>query len=156
MFGQPWEDHWVLVNRKLADVKRVYPGQSASDRDDVRLKLRLLLESIVHLEDWVANGANDVTDKQCAHFVNSNRDLRLCVDLGNGSKHMVLDKTPRSGKTPPTVGNNVIVSLETQTASYRFYVKSGRKKYDPLKIAIHAVELWREFLKGHGLIQTGD
>jgi hypothetical protein len=78
--------------------------------------------------------------------------LKLCADLANGSKHLVLTSTRTNHVSTGIARNDVNVLLGTGTATHRFYVQSGGTEYDVLDIAEGAVSDWTKFLTDKGLI----
>jgi hypothetical protein len=86
-------------------------------------------------------------------LINGCPELKLCADLANGSKHLVLraDRTRAGDASTTIVRNDVSVFVGTGTSAHHFYVASGGKEYDVLEIAEDSVKEWSRFLSTHGL-----
>ncbi|WP_405717273.1 hypothetical protein OG607_00500 [Streptomyces sp. NBC_01537] len=152
MLGQGWESQWARVGRRLEDVRAVYQG--APGGTDVAVdRVLSFFETVHHLKDWLGNDpASQVTKPHGDKLINDHLVLQLSADLANGSKHLKLTST-RTGDTSTTIArNDVTVFVGTGNSAHRFYVASGGKEYDALQIAEDAVNEWRRFLSGRGLI----
>jgi hypothetical protein len=153
MLGQGWRSQWARVERRLEDVRAVYSGREGGT-DDAVDTTQSFFEAIHHLKDWLGNDlSSGLTKADGDRLIGGSKDLQLCADLANGSKHLKLTSS-RSGDQTTTIGrNDVTISPETGVA-HRFYVQSAGAEYDVLKIADDAVDQWRRFLTARGLISS--
>ena len=112
-----------------------------------------------HLKDWLKadRSVDAVVRKAAEDFVNANVFLKLCADLANGSKHMVLDRFVRverglvlaSGPEVSTYSRQCIDSVPTiDTADGRVLFPAGL-------VAGMCVDAWDEFLGRHGMLAPG-
>ncbi|KUN58413.1 hypothetical protein AQJ54_41835 [Streptomyces griseorubiginosus] len=113
-------------------------------------------ETVHHLKDWLTNDpTSGVTSSQVHSLIDGSPVLKLCADLANGSKHFKLDpqrRTQTGDHSTEIARNDVVVYVGTGTSAHRFYTASGGKEDDVLQIAEQAVNQWRVFLSGRGLI----
>jgi hypothetical protein len=128
----------------------VYAG--APGGTDVAIDAVLtFFEAIHHLKDWLGNDpASGITKAEGKSLIRSSLMLKLCGDLANGSKHLSLTSSWTDDKSTDIARNDVAVLLGTGTSAHRFYVQSGGKEYDVLRIAEAAVAEWAKFLTDRG------
>ncbi len=79
-------------------------------------------------------------------------NLQLSADIANGSKHFSLTATRTGDLGTDIKRNDATVFVGTGRSAHRFYIESGGIAYDVLVVAEGAVDKWRGFLLGHGLI----
>jgi hypothetical protein len=110
-------------------------------------------EAVHHLKDWLRNDpASGITKADGESLIDGSPMLKLCADLANGSKHLVLTTTRTNDKSTGIARNDVTVLLGTGTSTHRFYVQSGGTEHDALDIAEAAVNDWTKFLTDNRLI----
>ena len=146
VLGQGWQTQWARVHRRLNDVRVVYSGR-AGGTDDAMDTVLSFFEAVHHLKDWLMNDqASGITKAAADSLINGSPMLRLCADLANGSKHLVLTGPRTRDKSTGITRNDVNIFVGTGTAAHRFYVQSGGTEYDVIDIAEAAVAEWNEFL----------
>ena len=112
-----------------------------------------------HLKDWLkADPSIDaVVRKRAEDLVNANVFLKLCADLANGSKHMVLGGFVR-------VAPGLVLASGPQVSTYsRKYGDSfptldtadGRVLFPAFLVAGKCVDVWDEFLGRYGMLAPG-
>ena len=143
---------WNRVLRRLDDVRTVYAGREGGT-DSAVDAVQSFFEAIHHLKDWLGNDSSSgMTKADGDSLINGSRNLQLCADLANGSKHLTLTSS-RTGDPSTTIGrNDVNIDLGSGNASHQFYVQSAGAEYDVLQIAEAAVDDWRVFLNTRGLL----
>jgi hypothetical protein len=152
MLGRGWQSQWERVQRRLDDVRAVYTGRPGGT-DAAIDTVQSFFEAVHHLKDWLRNDPSSGISKAAGdELINESLVLRLCADLANGSKHLMLT-TSRSGDLSTTIArNDVTVFVGTGTSAHRFYVASARREYDVLQLAEDATAEWHKFLSSQGLI----
>jgi hypothetical protein len=104
---------------------------------------------------WIDNDPEISLTKQDGDaLINDSNDLAVLADLANGSKHLTLNRPPRSGNPATRISrNDVTVDLsDGGNVRHRFYIASGCKSYDALKLAKDAVQERADFLRKHGTL----
>jgi hypothetical protein len=150
VLGQGWQSHWARVHRRLGDVRAVYAGRQGGTDDAVDTVLSFF-EAVHHLKDWLGNDQlRGVTKADGDSLIDRSKVLRLCADLANGSKHLVLTGSRTGDKSTTIARNDVNIFAGTGTVAHRFYVQSAGREYDVLEIAEAAVAEWAKFLAGQG------
>jgi hypothetical protein len=154
MLGQGWEAQWARVQRRLDRVRDVYAGTPSGGTDAALDEVLSFFEAIHHLKDHLGNDpATKVTLKDGDALIDSSTPLKLSADLANGSKHLVLNRKPRTGDRGTAITrNDATVMLGPGTVAHRFYVESGGIEYDALQIAEDAVAEWAKLLSARALI----
>ena len=137
------------VKRALVNIERVYAGSihevSADDCRDIVLSF---FQNCYHLKDWLKNDANGAFQRFAVEqFVNENRELRLCADICNGSKHLKLTKPPRSNESPRLGAQSVRVDLGAQRSMYSFVIDTTSDQIDALELARECCLLWQQFIE---------
>ncbi len=152
MLNQTWRDHWERVLRRLDDVRAVYrgaPGGTIWATDSVQS----FFEAVHHLKDWTGNDpAIPLTKADGDALINRDTNLQISADIANGSKHFNLTTTRTGDKGTDITRNDATVQLGAGTSAHRFYIQSDGVEYDAIDVAEGAVDAWRTFLSGHGLI----
>lgn len=150
MLGQGWQSQWKRVLTRLAGLRDVYTGRPGGTDEALDTALSFF-ESVHHLKDWLANDpSSGIGEATVESLIRRNSVLRICADLANGSKHLVLTRS-RTGDTSTAIArNDVTIDLGAGTAAHRFYVQSGKKEYDVRDLAEEAVAIWTKFLTNQG------
>jgi hypothetical protein len=139
------------TRRALSRLRDIYSGcrhdrPSEEYRDDVLC----FFQNCYHLKDWLKNDPSRLfrADDVEKH-VNQNRELQLCADLCNGSKHLVLSK-PRSAENPRLGGQSVEIDLGANAIKLRYAVDTDLGPVDVLDLAERCTELWASFIRRSG------
>lgn len=112
-----------------------------------------------HLKDWIEKDDSIIcTKSDLESFLAKNEYLKLCADLCNSSKHLVLNTKGRSQKSPrvgmPEIYTSVGIDSKTLEVipdllrtRYRFYVETDDHEYlDALELASECINAWVNFL----------
>jgi hypothetical protein len=109
-----------------------------------------------HLKDWLqADTAipQEVRDA-VEPYVEGNLWLRLCADLANGSKHMIVDRNPRFDH-PARVEKIGVLDLgfgiSAMPVKPAAVIVIGSDSYSPQHVADRCVAQWNVFLAQDGL-----
>jgi hypothetical protein len=154
MLGQGWEAQWRRVQRRLEDMRDVYAETPSAGTEAAFDSVLSFFEAIHHLRDHLSKDpASGVTFMDGRALIRSSLALKLCADLANASKHLILTKTPWSGDPSTAITrNDANVMLSSGTVAHRFYMESGGRTYDALQVAEDGVAAWTRFLSSRGLI----
>jgi len=142
-------------------VKRYLNKVEDQDRDSTAYDddLWSFFQNCYHLKDWIKNDLDigDGIRKTVEKFVQSNKELRICADLANRSKHLELNEPPREDAKvtsrsvtiyAPTAGSD---SVGTSTCEHTITLGDGSKRI-ALDVARKAVKAWESFLSENKLI----
>ena len=145
-----WRNQFHRLQRWHSRVTRLGPGTSPDEQDI----LYAFFQNCLALRDWLKHsGAVSAVDVD--KFVRSNRELLLCRDLANGTKHYELSS--------PSIDANFFLCREyvppSSAASRsgrdsRPVICSGGTKSDLFDLADTCMELWVEFLAAHSLLRS--
>lgn len=102
-----------------------------------------------HLKDWIKRDPTVPTGTQQAveDWINGNRPLKLCADICNGHKHLVL-KQPRSGESPAfgTLHYGLSLGSGLPVISLKYEVDTTAGPLDAFEIATDCMRAWESFL----------
>jgi hypothetical protein len=103
-----------------------------------------------HIGDWIIQlNIVGVSEKDINAFINAHKELRICADLCNGTKHCVLTKKMRTVRQPHLAGMS-FTSIEMPdqicTIKGKFQILSENEFYDALDIAESCMRLWDDFV----------
>ena len=142
-------------------VKRYLNKIEDQDRDSTAYDddLWSFFQNCYHLKDWIKNDPDigDGIKETVEKFVQSNKELRICADLANRSKHLELDRPPREDAKvtsrsttiyAPVAGSDLV---GTSTCEHIITLGDGRKCM-ALDVARKAVKAWESFLSENKLI----
>ena len=115
-----------------------------------------------HLKDWIEkDNSIACTKSDTESFLAKNEYLKLCADLCNSSKHLVLNTKGRSQKSPrvgvPEIYTSVAIDPKAVKADssllqtrFLFYVETDDHEYiDALELASECINAWANFLIFH-------
>lgn len=150
--GRGWQFQWTRVQWRLDDVRAVYTGREGGTESALDVTLSFF-EAAHHLKDWLGNDpSSGITKADGDSLISRSPMLKLCADLANGSKHLVLTSTRTNDISTGIARNDVNVLLGTGTSAHRFYVQSAGTEHDVIDIAEGAVSDWTKFLTDEGLL----
>jgi len=108
-----------------------------------------------HLKDWIKNDpeVSTTVQQQVEDHINRNRSLKLCADLCNSLKHLVLTKKQRSGEGPAFGKKDYALKLGGGRAriALNYQVDTTGGPVDAFQLASDCVEAWEDFLSARGL-----
>ena len=147
---------WQRVNRlykrfELINNRRKHSIESDNYEDDVYA----FFIFYYHLRDWIKNDPKiNIKQKIIDDFIHKNLDLKICGDICNGIKHLILDK-PKVGKGA-TMKNKIIdlvLSSNTPQINIKYSIDIDGEIQDAFTIATNAINNWRNFLQKNQLSQ---
>lgn len=104
-----------------------------------------------HLKDWIIN--SKTLDTKIVHnFIHSNKDLEICRDLANGSKHLVINK--------PSVSSDIKINKREYSLTIGrgdpeikvTYWIEGIPGVDAFSLATNCYAQWKVFLINQGVL----
>jgi hypothetical protein len=143
--------------KKLNDGKAKEPSSEAN-MDDIYA----FFQNCYHLKDWLRNDPAYTfhSGKEIEEHVNQSRELSICADICNGSKHLSFDpkRGPRSGAEPKfgrKIESETTVSTDGKV-DYRSFamfveVEHAGARLDAFQLATAALESWESLLKKAGV-----
>ena len=155
-----WEKQWARVGRRYKRLEamntpkeHIGPTQDYDDDD-----FHAFFTDCYHLKDWLKNDSTSgVSGREVEDFVAKSSNLKLCGDLANGSKHLLLtnpkiDPKARIGGKLFKVGLQAGGSLrEPTTIAHSYKVEALGKALDGFDLATNCVSEWEAFLKSKSL-----
>jgi hypothetical protein len=113
-------------------------GTDETDQDRLDFYLAFLLNCYA-LRDWFIN-SNAISPADVDSMIRSNAAMRLCRDVCNRSKHLMLNQAPSTEV-------NFSIGREYSTYGNRFFVIALGEKRDLFKVAVACVTFWENFIK---------
>jgi hypothetical protein len=108
-----------------------------------------------HLKDWLKNDStiSAAVQQSVEPHINANRSLRLCADLCNSQKHLVLRRRRRSGENPTFGGKQYGLTLggSSPTIKLTCEIDATGGQIDAFQLATDCIAAWDAFLAANGL-----
>jgi hypothetical protein len=153
----PYREQLERVRRwydRFAAITRGRPHDVVSENyiDDVYA----FFLNCYHLKDWIRNDSSlpSTVQDDCEIWINNSRSLRICADLCNSHKHLVLAKKPRSNEMPvfgeAHFGMSIGPGLPA-AINLRFDVDTTSGREDAFELATDCLAAWKGFLTKHCL-----
>lgn len=161
-----WDEQWNRVLRWHERMRLIEKGVVPTNpidcyQDDVLA----FFVSCYHMKDWLKNDpASGVSAPEVERFVASSRNLKICGDLANGSKHLTI-KRPRIDATTkvtrlvttysPTVTIGPVTAADLAGAkmiSVVYGIRASGRIHDAFAVATRCVGEWDAFLESKGLV----
>ncbi|MGA3085431.1 MAG: hypothetical protein ABSE95_11635 [Thermodesulfobacteriota bacterium] len=105
-----------------------------------------------HLKDWIKNdpGLPENLRDTIKDEAENCSSLKICADLTNRSKHLILDKYIRVDAKIKRI--DTTYDVKKRQTEYRFYVEtSDGNKMDGLSLAFQAVDDWKKIFSKFSL-----
>jgi hypothetical protein len=151
-FDRTWRSQYRRMMRCLAKLHGATPPTNVFIAAEIEDGFMAFFQAAWHLKDWLKadpQSSRHVSDIET--FVNSTPELCLVADLANGTKHLALDRRPRTGDASTgmltmSFGGDPTVGLCASIA-----VTSNGHTHDALGLALSAVNCWELYLASKGL-----
>jgi hypothetical protein len=143
-----WSDQWERVEIGLGRIEAIYAGRSEPEgTKGAAYDVFTFFVNCHHLKDWIKQDStlDPSTRKKAERFVQKSKELKMCADLANRTKHSALTSTRTGDLSTGPSGNDVTVMVGTQEAQHAFRVSSGGVERDALELAHACVDRWRSF-----------
>jgi hypothetical protein len=156
----PWSHHksggWASQFRRMlrwhANLQEVRRARSAEPTMEHECDtVYIFFQNAFHLRDWILEDHPGLESDIRALFEKS-RDLQLCRDICNGTKHYRLKY--------PSVDGDIAIGPEYVPAdapgerphiNETWFVLAAGQRTDVFDLADRCVERWKEFLRKHSL-----
>lgn len=148
-----WTDQWGRVQLGLARIEDIYAGRPEPEGTaGASYDVLTFFVTCHHLVDWIASDAELTrsTRRKARGLVRDSKELRMCADLANRSKHCSL-RHARTGDLSTGPSGIDVAVMVGQGAKHAFRVSSGGVEQDALELARACVMSWRAFLAARGL-----
>lgn len=106
-----------------------------------------------HVRDWIVHlNRLGITARQVDSYIDSHRELRICADLANGSKHCKLTRSIRGDSQPHITGkqrhtsNWFTGSGGGEVMKCKYSIMSDGESFDALELATECVLLWESYI----------
>lgn len=142
-----WIDQWERVKIGLGRTQAIYAGRSEPEgTSGAAYDVFTFFVNCHHLKDWIKNDVtlSRSTRKKVEPFVQKSKDLKMCADLANRTKHSALVST-RTGDLSTGPSGNEVTVMGSHQARHAFRVSSGKRERDALELATACVDRWRSF-----------
>lgn len=109
-----------------------------------------------HLTDWLKNTEpKQIDENKIYDFINKNRELKICHDVCNGSKHLNL-KRPKCGGMLTLHREydpfHEIIKSDKPLHNSNYVLIADGEKFDVFDLANRCLELWQKFLRDNSLL----
>jgi hypothetical protein len=168
VLGETWQDQYMRLQRQFALLKKAADSNTRYDellheQAHARDILYHFCCDAFHLRDWIANSnlaqsiRADLPRLLNTHQTGTSVALAACADIANGSKHLVLTRSPYSSGGPAeivgqTQGAKFPVQLPFHFGANHFKIDlGGGVVRDGLGLARDAVADWDGWLTSHGV-----
>lgn len=145
-------DQWERVLRWYKRLSQIYTGISHTQPDIYyQDEIHAFFENCYHLKHWL-----EKSGKPSPSFTGPRSgvsdSMKICRDICNGDKHLVLDNTAFDKTTKLSRKDITIVIGSPHIIKEKYYVKVLGKDIDVKDIADGCIKEWKSFLKNNNLI----
>lgn len=109
-----------------------------------------------HVKDWIQQDTGVAQSIRCSveGYIKQNRSLKLCGDICNALKHLVLTRKPKSGEEPVFGKKQYGLHLgpEPATITLKYEVNTTNGPLDAFQLSTDCVKAWDTFLQSNGLL----
>src|SRR5262245_44176756 len=143
---------WERVRRYYARFKAINDGteHAAASSDYYIDDIYAFFQNCYHLKDWIKNDktAPQAKKDDVEDHINAHPCLRLCADICNGLKHLVLTKPLRSGAEPAMKGRQFGLWLggEVHNVSVKQTIEHGGTEKDAFTLAGECMKAWELYM----------
>ncbi len=147
----PYEEQFERVKRYLSKFKEINDGkihdQSSPHYDD---DVYAFFQNCYHLKDWIKNDPACSSWNNVENYINNNPKLRICADLCNARKHLVL-KSHRSIENPDFAGSGITLSIDEKDfyISIKYIISTNSGTIDAFALAEDCVKAWETFIQSN-------
>lgn len=153
-----YQDQLERVRRYYQRFAQISNGmQHFAPSDSYIDDIHAFFQNCHHLKDWLKNDSSYTahTGQEVEKYVSDTLSLSICADICNGSKHLSLNRRPRSGDEPK-MGRKVISVDVTDSLcgedvptmiKMQIEVEHAGSKLDAFQLATDALQSWESFLR---------
>jgi hypothetical protein len=159
-----WREMWDRVQRWYERFAETDQGRTHDRPSDFyQDEAYAFFIACFHLKDWLKNDPlSSAVATDVEQLVANSPNLRLCADLCNGSKHLILtsprvDAATQIGRRHLSVGISESIGpspapAERTTISAKYEIHAAGKAYDAFQVATACRDEWEQYLKRKGLL----
>jgi hypothetical protein len=114
-------------------------------------------QNCFHLREWIEK-SGVISKKELDSFVSSHLELRICRDICNGTKHMVIDQHSVDANFSTYREYDYLsgpISPSQKSGTTTFRILAAGKKYDMFDLADKCMSYWVDLLTLRKLISLG-
>lgn len=153
----PSQEQLERTRRYYLRFKRLNDGIEHFETSETHLDdIYAFFQNCYHIKDWLKNDSayTSHSNQEIEDYVTNTIALSICADICNGSKHLQLQKPPRSGAVPE-LGKKTITAAFAETLSGEEFptpikmnveVKHAGNKLDAFQLATDALHSWESFI----------
>jgi len=162
-----YQEQFERVKRWYEEIKKTDQGRPHDRSTDYyQDEVYAFFFNCYHLKDWIKNdkSVGAVAKKKVEDFINNSKELSLCADICNSSKHLVLTHPSRSKKNPQFGKRKFYVQLQgfigfnkrkskqklsgsEPTISIKYEINTSKGLVDAFELATKCLQKWEEFIK---------
>jgi len=152
MENKKYLEQFERIKRWHKELEKGYLGSKKNYLDDDIYYEDLLytfFQNCFHLKDWLLS--SKITTKQDINFfIESHEDMKICRDLCNSSKHLVL-KNPSIDKNIKVEAKEIRLSMDLNTnesqISNTYIIRADGNIHHAFDVATKCLSLWKSFLE---------
>jgi hypothetical protein len=141
-----WYDKFAALNQG-----RPHDSPSENYVDEIYA----FFQNAYHFKDWLKNDGTLASPvvKDVEQFINGDRSLRLCADICNSLKHLVLKKGERSKENPTFGRKQYGLSLGAGPTKIKleYEINTASGSVDAFQLATDCMAAWDKFRAKHGI-----
>lgn len=149
--GEGWIEQYQRMHRSYDRLVIIGGPDNPFVTDDARDSLYHFFQDAYHLKDWLRNDPSSGQSREDIEaFINSSDPMRICADICNRSKHLVLTRS-RTGDAGTAVTSQSLRFWanrpESRAIGHRWLVESNDLSFDVHELSTAIVEGWDEWLE---------
>ena len=167
-------EQYKRMMRAFSELKAIYEGVERRDKVLISIsnkngsvyyhldaleasgdRMYSFFQNCYHFKDWLEKDDNvAVTKRDINDFIGEHDCLKICADICNGSKHMVLDpQRPLWTDENTKLANRHFELWErgSDKASASFTIRAEGQTYDALELAEACIQKWNQFMTKHSI-----
>jgi len=157
MENKKYLEQFKRIERWYKELKKGHLGSPKSCFDnDIYYEdlLYAFFQNCFHLQDWLIN-SNVITKEEGRIFIESHKDMKICRDLCNASKHLVFNETASIDRNIRAEVKQVSLSMDLGTGKSRisnvYIIRADGGVYHAFDVATRCLGLWKKILENKGL-----
>lgn len=145
-------DQYKRLERWYRRLEEIYLGREHNKNPDYYQDiLYAFFQNCFHFKDWLIE-SGVISNLTVNTFINSEDEMKICRDLCNGSKHLVINNPSID---PNIKVNNKDISLllsnEPPQIKIIYWIDVNGSNYLAFDVATRCLVLWKNFLKQNGI-----
>jgi hypothetical protein len=124
-----------------------------NDKDNIDI-IYTFFQNCYHLRDWIV-ASKSINEAIVDSFIQSNTDMKICRDICNGSKHLIISRPSVANNIHKTLHSSVIsssVNNQQPEIELYYFINFRGTAISSLDLARNCVLCWEIFLKKNSII----